>query len=95
MEPIGQRREKNGREPGSEMLRFTLALVVTLFLGGLFGSVAAEAQEAAKVFRIGHLNTNVAANPHLLEAFRQGLRDLGYVAGRRLGASRRTWNPAW
>jgi putative tryptophan/tyrosine transport system substrate-binding protein len=45
---------------------------------------AAEAQQAAKVARIGYLGSNVAANPHLPEAFRQGLRDLGYVEGRNL-----------
>ncbi len=39
-------------------------------------------EQAAKVARIGYLLTNLAANPHLLEAFRQGLRDLGYVEGR-------------
>ena len=38
----------------------------------------------AKVARIGYLGTNRAANPHLHEAFRQGLRDLGYVEGRNL-----------
>jgi putative ABC transport system substrate-binding protein len=46
--------------------------------------LAAEAQQAAKVARIGFLATNLAANPHLREAFRQGLRDLGYVEGRNL-----------
>ena len=52
--------------------------------GGLLAApLAAEGQEA-KVPRIGHLNTNLATNPHLLEAFRQGLRDLGYVEGRNL-----------
>ena len=43
---------------------------------------AAEAQQAAKIARIGYLALNPAANPHLHEAFRQGLRDLGYVEGR-------------
>src|SRR4030095_11412164 len=42
----------------------------------------AEAQQAAKVPRIGFLETNRAASPHTPEAFRQGLRDLGYVEGR-------------
>jgi len=41
-----------------------------------------EAQQAAKVARIGYLVTNLAARLHLREAFRQGLRDLGYVEGR-------------
>jgi putative ABC transport system substrate-binding protein len=44
--------------------------------------LAAEAQQAAKVTRIGYLSPNLAASPHLPEAFRQGLRDLGYVEGR-------------
>jgi putative ABC transport system substrate-binding protein len=42
----------------------------------------ASAQQAAKVPRIGYLSGNLFANPHLREAFRQGLRDLGYVEGR-------------
>ena len=51
--------------------------------GGLLAApIAAEAQQAAKVARIGYLSTTGAASPHLPEAFRQGLRDLGYVEGR-------------
>ena len=47
--------------------------------------LAAEAQQAAKIARIGYLATNPAASPHLREAFLlQGLRDLGYVEGRNL-----------
>ena len=48
----------------------------------LAAPLAAEAQQAAKVPRIGYLTTSLAASPHLPEAFRQGLRDLGYVEGR-------------
>jgi putative ABC transport system substrate-binding protein len=44
--------------------------------------LAAEAQQAAKIARIGYLSLNLAGNPHTREAFRQGLRDLGYVEGR-------------
>jgi putative ABC transport system substrate-binding protein len=47
----------------------------------LAAPLAAEAQQAAKVPRIGYLTGNRATNPHLHEAFRQGLRDLGYVEG--------------
>ena len=51
--------------------------------GGLLAApLAAEARQAGKVPRIGYLALNPAANPHLHEAFRQGLRDLGYVEGR-------------
>jgi len=48
----------------------------------LAAPLAAEAQQAAKVARIGYLSTNPTVTPHLREAFRQGLRDLGYVEGR-------------
>ena len=52
-------------------------------LGLLTVPLAVEAQPAgAKVPRIGFLALNRGANPHLREAFLQGLRDLGYVEGR-------------
>jgi len=54
---------------------------IALVLGGLFGAVAVEAQEAVKAARIGYLVLSSDA-PRLREAFRQGLRDLGYVEGR-------------
>lgn len=60
------------------------------FVGAVAGTfliapLAIEAQQAGKVPRIGYLNPNAAtANPRLFEAFRQGLRDLGYVEGRNL-----------
>ena len=51
--------------------------------GGLVASpLAAGAQRAAKVARLGFLSLNKAPNLHLHEAFLQGLRDLGYVEGR-------------
>src|SRR2546425_268497 len=57
--------------------------IVTLAGGLLAAPFAAEAQQAAKIARIGYLSAGgLAANPHLPEAFRQGLRDLGYVEGR-------------
>jgi putative ABC transport system substrate-binding protein len=61
-----------------------VALVAVLALSLLLAPLAAEAQQAAKIARIGLLATNLAATPHLPEAFRQGLRDLGYVEGRNL-----------
>src|SRR6185295_10563926 len=48
----------------------------------LAAPLAAEAQQANKIARIGWLSGNMANNPQLPEAFRQGLRDLGYVEGR-------------
>jgi putative ABC transport system substrate-binding protein len=51
--------------------------------GGLLAApLAADAQPAAKIARIGYLALNRAAGPHRHEAFLQGLRDLGYVEGR-------------
>src|SRR5436309_15774640 len=45
-------------------------------------SVHVRAQEASKVYRIGFLWDSPAVFPDAIEAFRQGLRDLGYVEGR-------------
>jgi ABC-type uncharacterized transport system substrate-binding protein len=53
-----------------------------LTLGTLAAPLAAGARQAAKIARIGYLMLDLAASPHLREAFRQGLRDLGYVEGR-------------
>ena len=47
--------------------------------------LAAEAQPAGKVYRIGVLEpTSMALNAANLDAFRQGLRELGYVEGRNM-----------
>src|SRR5882724_8473094 len=55
---------------------------MAMLTGGIVvAPLAAEAQQAAKVARIGYLAINLAASPHLTEAFRQGLRDLGYFEG--------------
>jgi putative ABC transport system substrate-binding protein len=60
------------------------SFIGTLTGGLLAAPLAAEAQQAAKVPRIGYLAGYLAATPHLPEAFGQGLRDLGYVEGRNL-----------
>jgi putative ABC transport system substrate-binding protein len=44
----------------------------------------AEAQQAAKVPRIGILTLGVASSTPIFEAFRQGLRELGYVEGKNI-----------
>ena len=57
-----------------------------MLLGGAAATVwpvAARAQQAGKVFRIGFLGSPSAASlPERNEAFRAGLRDLGYQEGR-------------
>ncbi len=54
-----------------------------MIAGGLLAApLAAEAQQAGKVYRIGVLDSvGLAANQANLDAFRQGLRDLGHVEG--------------
>jgi putative ABC transport system substrate-binding protein len=68
------------------MTRRTIGLLVTLALAILVTPLAADAQQATTVHRVGRL---IAGNPPAgpdpsLEAFRQGLRDLGYVEGQNL-----------
>jgi len=56
--------------------------LLTSMAGALAGPLAAEAQQVPKVARIGYLRTSGDAGARLREAFRKGLRDLGYVEGR-------------
>jgi ABC-type uncharacterized transport system substrate-binding protein len=54
-------------------------------VGLLAAPLAAEAQPAGKVPRIGFLSpASSTSAPHILEAFRQGLRDFGYVEGQNI-----------
>lgn len=68
------------------MPRCTMALLITLTLALLVALRAAEAQPRAKVYRIGLLTSGPASPASILslEAFRQGLRDLGYVEGQHI-----------
>jgi len=62
-----------------------IRLVVTLALAILTAPLAAAAQPAAKVYRIGNLHPgSPLLTPHLWEAFRQGLHELGYVESQNL-----------
>jgi len=59
-----------------------LALIVLLAFGILAAPLAADAQQAGKVPRIGYLGvSSPSTEPHYVEAFRQKLRDLGYIEG--------------
>jgi len=62
----------------------TIGLISSLVLGLLAAPLPVEAQLAHKVPRIGYLSGNLAGIPHRIEAFRQGLRDLGYVEGKNI-----------
>ena len=62
------------------------AFIGTLAGGFLAAPLAASAQPAGKVYRIGYLSTGSASATYLrpLEAFRQGLRELGWVEGKNI-----------
>ncbi len=62
-----------------------IAVIVTLTLGALLAPVPAEAQQPAKVPRIGFLfSLSPSPNAARIEAFRQVLRELGYVEGKNI-----------
>jgi putative tryptophan/tyrosine transport system substrate-binding protein len=61
--------------------------IVTITLSLLTAPLAAHAQQPTKVARIGYLVTGGLDSPEtriLLDAFRQGLRERGYVEGQNL-----------
>jgi len=60
-----------------------VGLAVVLAVSLALAPLAAEGQQAGKIYRIGMLETtSMALNAANLNAFRQGLRELGYVEGR-------------
>jgi putative ABC transport system substrate-binding protein len=63
-------------------LRPVRTILLTIAL--LMVPLAAHAQPAGKVYRVGFLWDSPTVFPDAIEAFRQGLRDLGYVEGRNL-----------
>jgi len=58
------------------------AVAATLFV--LAAALAADAQPSRGVHRIGYLGNSVTASQSRVEAFRQGLRELGWVEGRNI-----------
>ena len=63
-------------------LRFLISGLCAMLLALCF---PAQAQQPKKIAKIGYLLPSTpAAAAHLLEAFRQGLRELGYVEGKTL-----------
>ena len=66
---------------GARRKIFCFGLCALLLTPGL----SAEAQQPTKVSRIGYLSGDtLAASERRVEAFRQGLRDLGYVEGKNI-----------
>jgi putative tryptophan/tyrosine transport system substrate-binding protein len=63
----------------------TVGGIVTLTLSLLAAPVITEAQQASNIWRIAFLGAeSPSTNQHFLDAFRQGLRELGYVEGQNM-----------
>ena len=87
------------------MRAYTL-IAVLILLPALVAPLAADAQQAGKVPRIGFLRvTSPSDRPPLLDAFRHRLRELGWVEGQNIVIDYRyaegrvdrlpDWRPSW
>ena len=77
----GNRKSKIG--PADQNLR--LVTIITIVLTFVFSVAVARAQQPAKVPRIGYLSgAGLSGLAARIEAFRQGLRELGYVEGQNI-----------
>jgi putative ABC transport system substrate-binding protein len=71
------------RATRSEMIDGRLPFIVTITLIILAAAFTADAQQSAKVPQVGYLSANSpSATTAGTEAFRQGLRELGYIQGK-------------
>jgi ABC-type uncharacterized transport system substrate-binding protein len=67
------------------MTRRTIGLIVIFTLAFLVAPLAAEAQPAGKVYRIGWLGAGSPLSSRAyVEAFQQSLRNLGYIEGQNM-----------
>jgi putative tryptophan/tyrosine transport system substrate-binding protein len=92
----GRRTETTAEMPGAELFLCALCATVVKSISGLRVLIAGlcamllplcspvEAQQPAKVHRIGVLSGGFPGSSPDLEAFRLGLRELGYVEGKNL-----------
>ena len=72
----GVRHEAMGKSTIAKVFGFALCTIVLALC------IPAQAQQPAKIPRIGYLDGGFAStNAGRIEAFRQGLRELGYVEG--------------
>jgi putative tryptophan/tyrosine transport system substrate-binding protein len=79
------------RMPSAGLLRTMRLIALVCALSLLLAPLPAESQPAGKVYRIGVLETRSAAlNAANLDAFRQGLRELGYRDGQNVDIAYRS-----
>jgi putative ABC transport system substrate-binding protein len=71
---------KMAREKSIPLILALICLLPAIFLP----SASTGAQQPGKVYRIGYLSGGVSGPSPDIEAFRQGLRDLGYFEGKNL-----------
>ncbi len=87
--PVGHALGRRGRLLLATGLSSRLCIVI-LALGAFGAPLAANAQQAGKVHRVGVLTpATPAAAAHLFEAFNKGLREHGYVEGQNVIVERR------
>jgi putative tryptophan/tyrosine transport system substrate-binding protein len=58
--------------------------LLTSLAGALAAPLAAAAQQAGKVWRVGILSMAPSAETPMFEAFRKALQELGYVEGKNI-----------
>src|SRR5262245_1349491 len=79
-EGVPQMRKKTRKE-SIHSLAFSFLLPVTVLLFAL--CLSAEAQQPTKIARVGYLNPgDPVSRTYRTEAFRQGLKELGYIEGK-------------
>jgi putative ABC transport system substrate-binding protein len=70
------------------------AFISGITLAVLAAPLASEAQPGGKVWKIGFLGPSPSGTaPHFVQAFRQGLGELGYVEGRNIAIEYRSTEP--
>jgi putative ABC transport system substrate-binding protein len=71
------------RKPKIENRKWVAIIAIPFIL--VLGGVEAQAQQPAKIPRIGYLTAgSLSAVSTRIEAFRQGLRELGYIEGKNI-----------
>ncbi len=83
-------RTKAPPDAGTEMNMRRREFMVLLGGAAAAWPLAARAQQARRIFKIGHMESgSPSTSPNLLAAFQQGIRKLGYVEGENLFIERR------